>query len=234
MKKIIKNLAFLITASLSIAAIAQPQDTVGFKYDVVVSNPLAVVAAFDKYRSGAAGTNSDVVVTLHQYLANGTSPATHAVTVAYSSPQVMDAALAAQATSPEWAVFQLELRRASEIFSSTMWRSLGLNAGNSDVQNAPMAAGNWVYVNVDDPAAYAAAWQEWVDAEASEDSQFALIAIAADGADGATHAVINTARSPGAQFAQRNDQTAFTKFRKSVSGIREVKERVRLVKVKSW
>jgi hypothetical protein len=127
-------------------------------------------------------------------------------------------------------VFQSERGRASEIVSSTMWQSLGLNGGNSDIQNSPMAAGNWICVSVDDPAA----WQEWADAEASEGRQFGLIAIAADGTGGATHAVLNTARSPGAQFAEQNDQTAFNRFRKSVIGIREVKEHVRLVKVKSW
>ena len=97
-----------------------------------------------------------------------------------------------------------------------------------------MAAGNWIFMQVDDPAAYANAWQEWVRAEDSKNRLFTLLAISADGTGGATHAAINTARSPGTQFASQNDQAAFEEFLEKVSGIREITERVRLVKVKSW
>jgi len=97
-----------------------------------------------------------------------------------------------------------------------------------------MAAGNWIFMKVDDPAAYAEAWQSMVDSQADEDRLSTLLAIPADGAGGATHAVINTARSPGSQFAPQNDQAAFARFREEVSEIREITERVRLVKVKSW
>jgi hypothetical protein len=115
-----------------------------------------------------------------------------------------------------------------------MWRSLGLSGGNTDVPDSPMAAGNWIFMKVDDPAAYAEAWQSMVDSQADEDRLSTLLAIPADGAGGATHAVINTARSPGSQFAPQNDQAAFARFREEVSEIREITERVRLVKVKSW
>lgn len=232
--KAFRIFVLIFTPILSCSALAQAQGPVGFKYDLIASNPLAVVAAIDKYRSGDSGSNDDVSVTLHQYLANGSNPATHAITVSYASPQVMDAALSAQATSPAWAVFQSEMSLSAEIVSSMMWRSLGLSGGNTEVSDAPMAAGNWIFMQVDDPAAYAEAWQEWVDASASEDRLSTLLAIPADGTGGATHAVINTARSPGAQFALQNNQAAFEEFRQKVSGIREIIERVRLVKVKSW
>jgi hypothetical protein len=224
----------IFTPILSFSVIAQTQGPVGFKYDLIASNPLAVVAAIDKYRSSDSGSNDDVSVTLHQYLANGTNPATHAITVSYASPQVMDAALSAQANSPTWAVFQSEMSLSAEIVSSMMWRSLGLSGGNTDVPDSPMASGNWIFMKVDDPAAYAEAWQSMVDSQADEDRLSTLLAIPADGAGGATHAVINTARSPGSQFAPQNDQAAFARFREEVSEIREITERVRLVKVKSW
>ena len=89
-------------------------------------------------------------------------------------------------------------------------------------------------MKVDDPAAYAEAWQEWVEAEDSKDRLSILLAIPADGTGRATHAVINTARSPGAQFAPQNNPAAFVEYIEKVSGIREITERVRLVKVKSW
>ena len=224
----------IFTPILSFSVIAQTQGPVGFKYDLIASNPVAVVAALDKYLSGDSGSNDDVSVTLHQYLANGTNPATHAIVVSYASPQVMDAALSAQANSPTWAVFQSEMSLSAEIVSSMMWRSLGLSGGNTDVPDSPMAAGNWIFMKVDDPAAYAEAWQSMVDSQADEDRLSTLLAILADGAGGATHAVINTARSPGSQFAPQNDQAAFERFREEVSEIREITERVRLVKVKSW
>ena len=90
----------IFTPILSFSVIAQTQGPVGFKYDLIASNPVAVVAALDKYLSGDSGSNDDVSVTLHQYLANGSNPATHAITVSYASPQAMDSALAAQAASP--------------------------------------------------------------------------------------------------------------------------------------
>ena len=226
--------ALVFTPILSCSISAQTQGPVGFKYDLIALNPVAVVAAIDKYRSGDSGSNDDVSVTLHQYLANGSNPATHAITVSYASPQVMDAALAAQAASPEWAAFQSEMNLSAEIVSSMMWRSLGLSGGNTEVTDSPMAAGNWIFMQVDDPVAYADAWQEWIKAEDSKDRLSTLLAIPADGTGGATHAVINTARSPGAQFAPQNNQAAFEEFREKVSGIREITERVRLVKVKSW
>ena len=101
--------------------LAQSQNAIGFKYDVQVSNPQAAVAAIDKYRRVAAGSGDDVTVTLYQYLANGTNPATHAIVVSYASPQDMDATLAAQSVSSEWAVFQSELGRVSQMIGSTMW-----------------------------------------------------------------------------------------------------------------
>ncbi len=232
--KAFRVFVLFFTSILACSAIAQVQGPVGFKYDLIASNPLAVVAAIDKYRSGNSVSNDDVIVTLHQYLANGSNPATHAITVSYASPQVMDVALAAQAASPEWAAFQSEMSLSAEIVSSMMWRSLGLSGGNTEVPDAPMAAGNWIFMQVDDPAAYADAWQEWIEAEDSKDRLSTLLAIPADGTGGATHAVINTARSPGAQLDPQNNQAAFEEFRGKVSGIREITERVRLVKVKSW
>ena len=232
--KAFRVFVLFFTSIFACSAIAQVQGPVGFKYDLIASNPLAVVAAIDKYRSGNSVSSDDVIVTLHQYLANGSNPATHAITVSYASPQVMDAALAAQAASPEWAAFQSEMSLSAEIVSSMMWRSLGLSGGNTEVPDAPMAAGNWIFMQVDDPAAYADAWQEWIEAEDSKDRLSTLLAIPADGTGGATHAVINTARSPGAQLDPQNNQAAFEEFRGKVSGIREITERVRLVKVKSW
>ena len=194
---IFRLFVLIFTPILSFSVIAQTQGPVGFKYDLIALNPVAVVAALDKYLSGDSGSNDDVSVTLHQYLANGTNPATHAIVVSYASPQVMDAALSAQANSPTWAVFQSEMSLSAEIVSSMMWRSLGLSGGNTDVPDSPMAAGNWIFMKVDDPAAYAEAWQSMVDSQADEDRLSTLLAIPADGAGGATHAVINTARSPG-------------------------------------
>ena len=231
---IFRLFVLIFTPILSFSVIAQTQGPVGFKYDLIASNPVAVVAALDKYLSGDSGSNDDVSVTLHQYLANGSNPATHAITISYASPQVMDARLAAQAASPEWAAFQSEINLSAEIVSSVMWRSLGLSGGNTEVLDSPMAAGNWIFMQVDDPLAYADAWQEWVEAEDSKDRLSTLLAIPADGTGGATHVVINTARSPGALFAPLNNPAAFAEYREKVSGIREITERVRLVKVKSW
>ncbi|MDA0806101.1 MAG: hypothetical protein O3A23_10700, partial [Proteobacteria bacterium] len=143
-------------------------------------------------------------------------------------------ALAARATSPEYAAFQSEMNLSAEIVSSVMWRSLGLSGGNREVLDSPMAARTFTFIQVDDPVAYADAWQEWVEAENSKDIHSAMFAIPADGTGGATHAVIHTARSPGALFAPLNNPAAFAEYREKVSGIRERTERVRMVKVKSW
>jgi hypothetical protein len=231
---IFRLFVLIFTPILSFSVIAQTQGPVGFKYDLIALNPVAVVAAIDKYLSGDSGLNDDVSVTLHQYLANGSNPATHAITVSYASPQAMDSALAAQAASPEWAAFQSEVNLSAEIVSSVMWRSLGLSGGNAEVLDSPMAARNWIFMQVDDPVAYVDAWQEWVEAEDSKDRHSTLLAIPADGTGGATHVLINTARSPGAFFTPYINQAAFQEFREKVRGINERIERVRLVKVKSW
>ena len=234
MNRLLRKIFILTTSLLSMTVLAQSQNAIGFKYDVQVSNPQAAVAAIDKYRRVAAGSGDDVTVTLYQYLANGTNPATHAIVVSYASPQVMDATLAAQSVSSEWAVFQSELGRVSQLIGSTMWRSLGLGVGNADLQYSQTAAENWVFVDVEDREMYATAWQKWVDAEGADDKYFRLIAIAADGTGGATHALINISESVGAQFDSQNDPAALSRFRQEVREIREIKEHVRLVKVKAW
>ena len=45
----------IFTPIISFSVIAQTQGPVGFKYDLIASNPVAVVAALDKYLSGDSG-----------------------------------------------------------------------------------------------------------------------------------------------------------------------------------
>ena len=51
----------------------------GIYYQMTVSDPSAMVAALDTFRSSSVGKKTSAEVTLYQIMANGTNPATHAL-----------------------------------------------------------------------------------------------------------------------------------------------------------
>ena len=87
MNKISIFLTLLVTLSFSQLSMAQG---FGMKFDIVASNPAAVVAAMDKFSESQTAQAGAGNVTLYQYLVNGESPATHAFVVNYPSAEAMD------------------------------------------------------------------------------------------------------------------------------------------------
>ena len=149
------NVAIFLSLSFSTLALSQ----VGIKYDINASNPLAVVAAMDKFYSSPTGQAASGSVTLYQYMANGDNPATHAFLVSFSNLEEMQQTFTRNALSQDWTNFLTELNMASEQVDSVMYRSTGITGGDPSKVTSPNTANYWIYLNVSDPATYASAWQ---------------------------------------------------------------------------
>ena len=85
----------------------------GQSYSLIVTNPVAVIAALDAYRASPAAQAVARNTTLIQNVANGDNPSTHTINVFYQSAADMDKALAANATSRDAAVFFSTMRESA-------------------------------------------------------------------------------------------------------------------------
>ena len=222
-----------IFVSLSFSTLAFSQ--VGIKYDINASNPLAVVAAMDKFYSSPTGQAASGSVTLYQYMANGDNPATHAFLVSFSNLEEMQQTFTRNALSQDWTTFLTELNMASEQVDSVMYRSTGITGGDPSKVTSPNTANYWIYLNVSDPATYASAWQTLTSKNDDLDVASGLSEILADGTSTVTHVIAQRANDLHSLLGRTNSQlVGWNDFVEAVSSIRTVVSRDMLGQVKTW
>ena len=93
----------------------------GQSYSLIVTNPVAVIAALDAYRASPAAQAVARNTTLIQNVANGDNPSTHTINVFYQSAADMVKALAANATSRDAAVFFSTMRESATIETESVF-----------------------------------------------------------------------------------------------------------------
>jgi len=225
------NVAIFLSLSFSTLALSQ----VGIKYDINASNPLAVVAAMDKFYSSPTGQAASGSVTLYQYMANGDNPATHAFLVSFSNLEEMQQTFTRNALSQDWTTFLTELNMASEQVDSVMYRSTGITGGDPSKVTSPNTANYWIYLNVSDPATYASAWQTLTNKNDDLDVASGLSEILADGTSTVTHVIAQRANDLPSLLGRTNSQlVGWDDFVEAVSSIRTVVSRDMLGQVKTW
>jgi hypothetical protein len=187
-------LALISTIFLSQTSLAQVFQT----YDLIVSNPAGVVAAMNTYVASPVGKQSTATVYLNQYIANGDSQATHQILVVYPSPQEMDANLARNAIAPGWAKFMSEMSQVSQIESEGVGQILAVGGDlSSPLLTNPNRTSIYYQLSVTDPAVYASAWSDFIEANADRGRVSYLSSITAFGNHPATHVVTTLFKSPG-------------------------------------
>ena len=225
------NVAIFLSLSFSTLALSQ----VGIKYDINASNPLAVVAAMDKFYSSPTGQAASGSVTLYQYMANGDNPATHAFLVSFSNLEEMQQTFTRNALSQDRTNFLAELNMASEQVDSVMYRSTGITGGDPSKVTSPNTANYWIYLNVSDPATYASAWQALTSKNYDLDVASGLSEILADGTSTVTHVIAQRANDLPSLLGRTNSQlVGWDDFVEAVSSIRTVVSRDMLGQVKTW
>jgi hypothetical protein len=223
MNKKVTSSMFLIFIFLSQQSYSQSMFQ-GF--DLVASNPAGVVAAMDKLQATSVGEASSANVFLYRFLANGESQATHRVLVVHSSPGEMTANLALNATSPEWATFGREV-------SSVIGQFLGVG-GDPNSVTSPNRIGMIYDMSVTNPAAYASAWTDFVEANSDQGVSY-LIGAIADGSNPTTHTAANWANSLSELLMNQPQNLAgWESFSQRVSGIRTIEATSLIQLVASW
>ena len=232
MNKFILSTIFFFGLTIAQLGLAQ---SVGIKYDISATNPAAVIAAMDKFAASPTGQAGPGIVTLFQYIVNGESSATHNFVVNYPNLEAMDANFARNAMSQDWATFLAELAAVSEQVGTLMFRSTGITNGDPSSITSPTSAGNWIFMNVQDPVTYADAWQDLGNSNNNLQGTNSLLEIIADGTGGVTHAIIQTANNMASLLATPPQQLpGWNRFIDRVGDIRTIENRTMVLRVKSW
>ena len=230
--KIFSTLVGLLLLTQTVAA-ATP---VGTYYQVNVTNPAAVVAALDAYADSPTGQKNPATVTLFQITSNGTNPATHAISVSFASAEDMDRSRALNMASKDFAAMQASMAGAMTPVSESMFRGTGVTAGSPAAITSDNPVGRFILMDVQDPAAYVAAWTKMM---ASRDSDLPsyLSQIMAAGTADTSHVVSIFANNMAEMMAladANQGNPAWAEFLASVDGIRAIEDDAMVVRVKSW
>ncbi len=230
--RIFSTLVGLLLLTQTVAA-ATP---VGTYYQVNVTNPAAVVAALDAYADSPTGQKNPATVTLFQITSNGTNPATHAISVSFASAEDMDRSRALNMASKDFAAMQASMAGAMTPVSESMFRDTGVTAGSPAAITSDNPVARFILMDVQDPAAYVAAWTKMM---ASRDSDLPsyLSQIMAAGTADTSHVVSIFANNMAEMMAladANQGNPAWAEFLASVNGIRAIEDDAMVVRVKSW
>ena len=230
--RIFSTLVGLLLLTQTVAA-ATP---VGTYYQVNVTNPAAVVAALDAYADSPTGQKNPATVTLFQITSNGTNPATHAISVSFASAEDMDRSRALNMASKDFAAMQASMAGAMTPVSESMFRDTGVTAGSPAAITSDNPVARFILMDVQDPAAYVAAWTKMM---ASRDSDLPsyLSQIMAAGTADTSHVVGIFANNMAEMMAladANQGNPAWAEFLASVDGIRAIEDDAMVVRVKSW
>ena len=230
MSKIMRKIAFAVTILAAQTSFGQ---AVYQAFDLVVSDPAAVVAAMDKYQASPTGQSNTATFILYQYVAAGDNMATHAVNVIHSSAEEMDANLARNQGSRDQATFFAEVNQAATVTRRWMGQIL-LTGGSADSLTNPNPAAMAYFMSVSDPAEYAQAFSSFIGQNENLGPSF-LSSIMADGADPATHVVLNYGNSLGELFTnQPQALDGWDDYSSEVQDLRTVESTAVFNTVKRW
>ena len=202
-------------------------------FDLVVSDPAAVVAAMDKYQASPTGQSNTSIAILYQYVAAGDNMATHAVNIVHSSPEEMDANLERNQGSSDQAAFFAEVSQAATVTRRWMGQIL-LTGGSVDNLTNPNPAAMAYFMSVSDPAAYAQAFSNFIGQNEDVGQSF-LSSIMADGEDPSTHVVLNYGNSVG-ELVMNQPQAldGWSAYASEVRDLRTIEGTAVLNVVKRW
>jgi hypothetical protein len=230
MSKITRKIFFAVTLLAVQTSFGQ---AVFQSFDLVVSDPAAVVAAWDKYQASPTGQSNTSIVTLYRYVAAGDNMATHVVNIVHSSPAEMDANLERNQGSRDQATFFAEANQAATVTRRWMGQIL-LTEGSVDNLTNPNPAAMAYFMSVSDPAAYAQAFSNFIGQNGDVGQSF-LSSIMADGEDPATHVVLNYGNSLG-ELVMNQPQAldGWSDYASDVRDLRTVEATAVLNVVKRW
>ena len=230
MSKITRKILFAATLLVVQASFGQ---AVFQSFDLVVSDPAAVVAAMDKYQASPTGQSNTSIAILYQYVAAGDNMATHVVNIVHSSPEEMDANLERNQGSSDQAAFFAEVSQVATITRRWMGQIL-LTGGSVDNLTNPNPAAMAYFMSVSDPAAYAQAFSNFIGQNEDVGQSF-LSSIMADGEDPATHVVLNYGNSLG-ELVMNQPQAldGWSDYASDVRDLRTVEATAVLNVVKRW
>ena len=230
MKNVFASLVFLLASQQVLAQ--QPFQT----FDMIVTDPAGVVAAMNKLQASPTGQQSTARVILNQYLANGESLATHQILVVYPSTEEMDANIARNALSPDWAEFLTEMQEVATVEAEGVGQILAVGGDiNNSVATAIGRTNMYYQMSVSDPAAYASAWSDFISANADTGVISYLSGVVAFGSNPSTHVVTNVYSSPGEAVANMPQTYAgWDAFSQRVSSIRTIEGRGLSTVIAEW
>ena len=194
------------------------------------------MAALDAYADSPTGQKNPATVTLFQITSNGTNPATHAISVSFAPAEDMDRSRALNMASKDFAAMQASMAGAMTTVSESMFRGTGATAGSPAAITSDNPVARFILMDVQDPAAYVAAWTKMM---ASRDSDLPsyLSQIMAAGTADTSHVVSIFANNMAEMMAladANQGNPAWAEFLASVNGIRAIEDDAMVVRVKSW
>lgn len=226
---------FLLTLGVAVnSASINAQIALGF--DIEVSDPARLVAAMDKYTESQTGTSIPATAILSQYVANGTSTATHNLAVFYPSVTDMDEAFLRNALSADWNEFIMEFGAASDTVLNVMFEPTGLTNNNADVISGELYASRWIVVDVTDEAAFASEWQQLVNSDPADwNVNASLWRIIAPGNATGSHLISYQADNFSELLSVRNSsRPGLASFQRAVNGISSAYSISMVNTVKIW
>jgi hypothetical protein len=120
--------------------------------------------------------------------------------------------------------------------SETMFRTTEISAGSSDEITSPNAVSRFILMDVEDPAAYVAAWNKMMASRNSE-LPSGIFQVMSAGTAGISHGVSITANNIAEMMAlmdANQGNPVWTEFLAAVEGIRSVEDDSIVVGIKSW
>jgi hypothetical protein len=229
MRNMTKLLPALCSVAMAMSAGLAQADPVEAVYGFKVKDPAAFVSAFDTlFQSDAVKGNR---VTLWAAEFDGSSPATHVLTVDFDSYQAMDEANARRRGSEAWKSY-LKTTEASTELTGSM---LAIQRGSWGEGGSQHGAGAAFSMAVQDPAGYAAAFEKMVKAYGAKGAM-RLMEVRAGG-QGVTHIVLVSAPTMAELNAYLDGlfaSGAYRTFSGEVGGIRKLLTVSMYRRVKTW
>ena len=154
------------------------------------------------------------------------------------SPSVaeMDANIARNALSPDWAQFLTEMQKVATVEAEGVGQILAVGGDiNNSVATAIGRTNMYYQMSVSDPAAYASAWSDFTSANADTGVISYLSGVVAFGSNPSTHVVTNVYSSPGEAVANMPQNYAgWDAFSQRVSSIRTIEGRGLSTVIAEW
>jgi hypothetical protein len=227
-KQFILSFVFILLSSLSLNAAA----IVDGVYGMVVQDPAALVKAMDTWNA-SADSDGDQTVTLYETIANGEDPSTHLIVGDYQDYAAFEKQAGRMRTSADFAQFIQDLSAVAK----PAWESISVHLatyGKGWNEHNHVAA---VSLRVENPRAYAQAFDELMKSKAGKNLKGATKLIGVRAGSGVSHIVVIT----GASFAEINEgldamyaSEEFSNFVAKVRGDREVLGTAFYRVVKRW